>query len=311
LTNTTLDDPSSLIKYSGSWTTNQNPLFSGGSSIYTSTPGDSFSFDFEGSAFYIYGDQVNDHGVFSVFLNDTALTSGVLSGRSGCGGDQAKSCEKLDGLHFFHGGLGQGVHRVRVVNDGSGRDAPYFGKPQECDGSVIGSIMTMALIRCADLDRVIYTTPSVYSTRQFVRNLTCPYANCTDSTQPTTTSSGAASPVPTSSQTGASSRLKIPSIFRPLVMIRNILLWDIWRSNVNAEAFITDNAGQDQWRPLNETNGASEEDGRRHTNNWAVLVCTSRYWFNYRVSHRSLMERCASPSEFALHLQHMANTLGM
>jgi glycosylphosphatidylinositol transamidase (GPIT) subunit GPI8 len=22
----------------------------------------------------------------------------------------------------------------------------------------------------------------------------------------------------------------------------------------------------------------------RHTNNWAVLVCASRYWFNYRVS---------------------------
>ena len=21
----------------------------------------------------------------------------------------------------------------------------------------------------------------------------------------------------------------------------------------------------------------------RHTNNWAVLVCASRYWFNYRV----------------------------
>lgn len=21
----------------------------------------------------------------------------------------------------------------------------------------------------------------------------------------------------------------------------------------------------------------------RHTNNWAVLACTSRYWFNYRV----------------------------
>ena len=26
----------------------------------------------------------------------------------------------------------------------------------------------------------------------------------------------------------------------------------------------------------------SDNDGR-HTNNWAVLVCTSRYWFNYRV----------------------------
>lgn len=24
--------------------------------------------------------------------------------------------------------------------------------------------------------------------------------------------------------------------------------------------------------------------GDRHTNNWAVLVDTSRYWFNYRVS---------------------------
>lgn len=25
-------------------------------------------------------------------------------------------------------------------------------------------------------------------------------------------------------------------------------------------------------------------NGTRHTNNWAVLVCASRYWFNYRVS---------------------------
>ncbi|KAG8799855.1 glycosylphosphatidylinositol anchor biosynthesis [Serendipita sp. 398] len=33
-----------------------------------------------------------------------------------------------------------------------------------------------------------------------------------------------------------------------------------------------------------------EDQGSGHTNNWAVLVCSSRYWFNYR---------------------HMANTLGM
>lgn len=25
-----------------------------------------------------------------------------------------------------------------------------------------------------------------------------------------------------------------------------------------------------------------------HTNNWAVLVCASRYWFNYRVCHGSV-----------------------
>jgi len=36
-----------------------------------------------------------------------------------------------------------------------------------------------------------------------------------------------------------------------------------------------------------------------HTNNWAVLVCTSKFWFNYRVR--------ASLSD----LQHMANVLGM
>lgn len=34
-----------------------------------------------------------------------------------------------------------------------------------------------------------------------------------------------------------------------------------------------------------------------HTNNWAVLVCTSKFWFNYRVGR--------------LTHQHMANTLGM
>jgi phosphatidylinositol glycan class K len=26
---------------------------------------------------------------------------------------------------------------------------------------------------------------------------------------------------------------------------------------------------------------SQQKDG--HTNNWAVLVCASRYWFNYRV----------------------------
>jgi hypothetical protein len=31
-------------------------------------------------------------------------------------------------LHFFAGGLGEGRHNVRVVNEGSGPDAPYFGQ---------------------------------------------------------------------------------------------------------------------------------------------------------------------------------------
>lgn len=32
---------------------------------------------------------------------------------------------------------------------------------------------------------------------------------------------------------------------------------------------------------------AATED--RHTNNWAVLVCASRYWFNYRVSNKAVV----------------------
>lgn len=40
-----------------------------------------------------------------------------------------------------------------------------------------------------------------------------------------------------------------------------------------AEAFFTKHA--------NETTEGSTSG---HTNNWAVLVCASRYWFNYRVS---------------------------
>jgi hypothetical protein len=128
LQNITLDDNSPEITYNGTWTTNQVDLFWGGSSIYTATPGDSFSFDMEGSAFYVYGDQVNDHGAFSVYADGQPLTQGVLSGRSGCGGENSKSCEKLGGLHFFAGGLGEGKHTVRVVNEGSGPNAPYFGE---------------------------------------------------------------------------------------------------------------------------------------------------------------------------------------
>lgn len=44
-----------------------------------------------------------------------------------------------------------------------------------------------------------------------------------------------------------------------------------------------------------------------HTNNWAVLVCSSRYWFNYRVS---ACVRLLSAGAEAV-CQHMANALGM
>lgn len=38
-----------------------------------------------------------------------------------------------------------------------------------------------------------------------------------------------------------------------------------------------------------------------HTNNWAVLVCASRYWFNYRVS---CLTRATKPAWIYLHINH-------
>jgi len=38
---------------------------------------------------------------------------------------------------------------------------------------------------------------------------------------------------------------------------------------------------------LGELYGSANGTAVRHTNNWAVLVCASRYWFNYRVSPAS------------------------
>ncbi|KAJ9105829.1 hypothetical protein QFC19_003399 [Naganishia cerealis] len=127
LTNTTIDDPDAALKYTGSWTTNNVTDFWGGSSVYTNTPGDAVALSFAGSAVYVYGDQVNDHGYYSILINNTQMAN--LSGRSGCAGsDGEKQCEKLGGLHFFAGGLPEGQHDLRIVNGGSSGNQTYFGK---------------------------------------------------------------------------------------------------------------------------------------------------------------------------------------
>jgi phosphatidylinositol glycan class K len=40
--------------------------------------------------------------------------------------------------------------------------------------------------------------------------------------------------------------------------------------------------------------GAASES--KHTNNWAVLVCSSRYWFNYRVRRPLSCAHAARPT---------------
>ena len=47
-------------------------------------------------------------------------------------------------------------------------------------------------------------------------------------------------------------------------------------------AAATGQTQEDHVREFFRKDGANT--GSSHTNNWAVLVCASRYWFNYRVS---------------------------
>lgn len=56
-------------------------------------------------------------------------------------------------------------------------------------------------------------------------------------------------------------------------------------------------------------NGTNATSGSSHTNNWAVLVCASRYWFNYRVGMDPIVVTQRKTNEY--HPQHMANALGM
>lgn len=82
--------------------------------------------------------------------------------------------------------------------------------------------------------------------------------------------------------------------------------------------FVTASQMEDVQRFFQSHDG-SQEGG--HTNNWAVLVCASKFWFNYRVSlENSWRSTCLNlygmqidstslPSSFFT--KHMANTLGM
>ena len=89
-----------------------------------------------GSALYVFGDQVNDNGPYSVFINDTLDSHANYTGRSGCGtSDYAKYCEKLGGLKYFVGGLPQGTHKFLLVNGGpSSGNETFFS---ECQTGVI------------------------------------------------------------------------------------------------------------------------------------------------------------------------------
>lgn len=129
LTNTTIDALNGTMTFDPSlaWISEDGNFFNG-TSIYTQGPDHAVSFNFTGSAVYIFGDQVDDHGLYSIYFNGSSTPYGTYNGRSGCGGGYKKECEKLGTLKFFAGGLPMGQHTLKLVNDGpSGTNETYFG----------------------------------------------------------------------------------------------------------------------------------------------------------------------------------------
>ncbi|KAG6833982.1 hypothetical protein H0H93_012805, partial [Arthromyces matolae] len=140
--NTTYEEDNPALTYSGTWNSNKSPNFSGGGSSYTNEDKASVSFSFHGSAVYVFGDKKNDHGLYSVVLDNK--TAEVYSGISGCGGAFGATCEQMKPtLEYLASNLDDSLHTLTIENI-AGVNNSYF-----------------------DLDSIVVTVPSAYGPRQF------------------------------------------------------------------------------------------------------------------------------------------------
>jgi len=141
VSNTTYQETDPALTFTGTWGSNKSPNFSGGGSSFTNQDQASMSLSFHGSAIYILGDKKNDHGLYSVTLDNK--TAEVYDGVSGCGGAFAMTCEQQQPtLAYFASNLDDTLHTVKVVNM-AGVNHSFF-----------------------DLDSIVATVPSKYAPRQ-------------------------------------------------------------------------------------------------------------------------------------------------
>ncbi|KAG8846602.1 hypothetical protein FRB96_001946 [Tulasnella sp. 330] len=171
VTNTTVEDSDPSVTYSGAWTSESNPIFSGGTAIYTAQNGGSASISFKGSAVYIFGDSVNDQGSYSVVLdNGPTQTYNTLSG---CGGGYGKFCEKTQpSLKYLASNLDSSQHTITVINNANSNGSSF------------------------NLDRFVYTTPSVYAPMNITAaaNSTGTFVNPTSTGSTSANASGTSAP---------------------------------------------------------------------------------------------------------------------
>ncbi|KAJ3872576.1 hypothetical protein F5051DRAFT_150965 [Lentinula edodes] len=140
VSNTTIQENDSSLSYTGTWGSNTSGNFSGGGSSYTNDDNASVSFPFNGSAIYVFGDKKNDHGLYSVVLDNG--TEQIFDGVSGCGGAFGQTCEQQQPtLAYFTSNLAEGEHSLSITNL-AGVNQSYF-----------------------DLDSIVLTIPSSYAPR--------------------------------------------------------------------------------------------------------------------------------------------------
>ncbi|KAG6853080.1 hypothetical protein C0991_007010 [Blastosporella zonata] len=92
-----------------------------------------------GGAVYVFGDKKNDHGLYSVVLDNK--TAEIYSGESGCGSAFGTTCEQMKPtLEFFASNLDDSLHTLTIENL-AGVNNSFFGD-------------------------IVVTVPSVYAPRQ-------------------------------------------------------------------------------------------------------------------------------------------------
>ncbi|KAG6901555.1 hypothetical protein C0995_010612 [Termitomyces sp. Mi166 len=126
VSNTTYEEDNVALKYSGTWSSNKSPNFSGGGTSYTNEDRATVSLSFHGSAVYVFGDKKNDHGLYSVVLDNK--TAQVYNGVSGCGGAFGGTCEQMKPtLEFIVSNLDGSLHTLTIENL-AGVNKSFFGE---------------------------------------------------------------------------------------------------------------------------------------------------------------------------------------
>ena len=78
-----------------------------------------------GSTIYVLGDKKNDHGIYSVVLDNGPIQ--YYNGTSGCGGAFGMTCEQQEPtLEYLASNLNDSVHIITIENH-TGVNASFFG----------------------------------------------------------------------------------------------------------------------------------------------------------------------------------------